>query len=104
MFATLLRQRMRRDWLQLLLWIVATAFLGYAGYAGVTQSYGTLADRQEVLAAALANPVILMFRGLPSGASEGGFLAVEILPWLAILAALMSSFLAVRHTRGDEEA
>ncbi|MBN9181640.1 MAG: polyketide antibiotic transporter [Microbacterium sp.] len=104
MFATLLRQRMRRDWLQLLLWIVATALLGYAGYAGVTQSYGTLADRQEVLAAALANPVILMFRGLPSGASEGGFLAFEILPWLAMLAALMSTFLAVRHTRGDEEA
>lgn len=27
-----------------------------------------------------------------------------MLPWLALLAALMSTFLAVRHTRGDEEA
>jgi ABC-2 type transport system permease protein len=104
MFATLLRQRLRRDWVQLVLWIVGTALLGYSGYAGVTQSYSTLADRQDVLAAVFANPVILMFRGLPSGTSKGAFLAFEILPWLALLAALMSSFLAVRHTRGDEEA
>jgi ABC-2 type transport system permease protein len=103
-FGVLLRQRLRRDWLQLTLWIVGTALMAFAGYAGVSQSYATLADRQNILAAALANPVILMFRGLPSGTSEGAFLAFEVLPWLALLAALMSTFLAVRHTRGDEEA
>ncbi|MCK2035199.1 polyketide antibiotic transporter [Microbacterium sp. SSW1-49] len=103
-FGMLLQQRLRRDWLQLTLWIVGTALMAFAGYAGVTQSYATLADRQNILVAALANPVILMFRGLPSGTSEGAFLAFAVLPWLALLAALMSSFLAVRHTRGDEEA
>ncbi|MHC9046673.1 ABC transporter permease [Microbacterium saperdae] len=103
-FGVLLQQRLRRDWLQLTLWILGTALMAFAGYAGVTQSYATLADRQNILAAALANPVILMFRGLPSGTSEGAFLAFEVLPWLALLAALMSTFLAVRHTRGDEEA
>jgi ABC-2 type transport system permease protein len=103
-FGVLLTQRLRRDWLQLTLWIVGTALMAFAGYAGVTQSYATLADRQNILAAALANPVILMFRGLPSGTSEGAFLTFEVLPWLALLAALMSTFLAVRHTRGDEEA
>lgn len=103
-FAALLRQRVRRDWLQLTLWILGTAAMAFAGYAGVTQSYATLADRQNILTAALANPVILMFRGLPSGSSEGAFIAFQILPWLALLAALMSTFLAVRHTRGDEEA
>lgn len=103
-FTALLRQRLRRDWLQLLLWVLGTALLAYAGYVGVSQSYATVADRQNILAAALANPVILMFRGLPSGTSEGGFLAFAILPWLAILAALMTSLLAVRHTRADEEA
>jgi ABC-2 type transport system permease protein len=100
----LLGQRLRRDRLQLTLWIAGAALLAYAGYAGVAQSYSTIADRQEVLAAVMANPVILMFRGLPSGTSEGAFLVFEILPWLAFLAALMSAFLAVRHTRGDEEA
>ncbi|WP_223623739.1 ABC transporter permease [Microbacterium sp. EST19A] len=103
-FTVLLRQRIRRDWLQLTLWILGTAAMAGAGYAGVSQSYSTLEDRQNILAAALANPVILMFRGLPSGTSEGAFIAFEILPWLALLAALMSTFLAVRHTRGDEEA
>lgn len=103
-FGVLLRQRIRRDWLQLTLWILGTAAMAGAGYAGVTQSYSTLEDRQNILAAALANPVILMFRGLPSGTSEGAFIAFEILPWLALLAALMNTFLAVRHTRGDEEA
>lgn len=100
----LLRQRLRRDWVQLLCWIVGTVLLAYAGYAGVTQSYGTHSDRVTVLAAVMANPVIMMFRGLPSGASEGQFMAFEILPWLTMLAALMSTFLAVRHSRGDEEA
>ncbi|MDR2997608.1 MAG: polyketide antibiotic transporter, partial [Microbacterium sp.] len=102
--SALFRQRLRRDWLQLLLWILATVMMAYAGFAGVTQSYATHADRVDVLAAVMANPVIMMFRGLPSGASEGAFLSFEILPWLTMLAALMSTFLAVRHTRGDEEA
>ena len=104
MFRSLLRQRLRRDWLQLLLWILATVLMAYSGFAGVAQSYATHKDRVEVLAAVMANPVIMMFRGLPSGASEGQFLSFEILPWLTMLAALMSTFLAVRHTRGDEEA
>ncbi|PRB01586.1 polyketide antibiotic transporter [Microbacterium sp. MYb64] len=104
MMGALLRQRLRRDWLQVLLWILATVLMAFAGYAGVTQSYATHTDRVEVLSAVMANPVIMMFRGLPSGASEGQFLSFEILPWLTMLAALMSTFLAVRHTRGDEEA
>lgn len=100
----LLRQRVRRDWLQVLLWILATALMAFAGFAGVTESYSTHADRVGVLAAVMANPVIMMFRGLPSGASQGQFVSFEILPWLTMLAALMSTFLAVRHSRGDEEA
>lgn len=99
----LLRQRMRRDWRQLLMWTVGTALLAYLAYVGVAQSYGTEQDRTSLLAAAIANPVILLFRGLPSGADEGAFMMFLIFPWLAILAALMSTFLAVRHTRTDEE-
>lgn len=103
-FAVLLRQRLRRDRLQVTLWIGGTAALALAGYAGVSRSFATVEDRQSILAAALANPVILLFRGLPSGTSEGSFIAFQLLPWLAMLAALMSTFLAVRHTRGDEES
>ncbi len=100
----LMGQRVRRDWVQVLLWSLGTALLAFASYVGVSDAYGTEQDRASLLAAALANPVILLFRGLPSGTDEGAFMVFLILPWLALLAAFMSTFLAVRHTRGDEEA
>jgi ABC-2 type transport system permease protein len=103
-FSALLGERLRRDRVQLLLWVVGTALLAYLSFVGVAESYGTEEDRTSLLAAALANPVILLFRGLPSGADEGAFMVFLIFPWLAILAAMMSTFLAVRHTRMDEEA
>jgi ABC-2 type transport system permease protein len=102
-FGALLGQRSRRDRVQLVLWTVGTGLLAYASFVGVSESYGTEQDRTSLLAAALANPVILLFRGLPSGADEGAFMVFLIFPWLAILAAMMSTFLAVRHTRMDEE-
>lgn len=102
-FAALYHQRLRRDWLQLTLWIGSAALLAFASYAGVADSFGTERDRQTLLVAAIANPVILLFRGLPSGADEGAFIAFLIVPFLCMLAAFMSSFLAVRHTRMDEE-
>lgn len=102
-FLTLLRQRLRRDRWQLLMWIAGTAALAYVTYVGVSDSYGTQQDREALLATAIANPVILLFRGLPSGADEGAFMLFLIFPFLAMTAAFMSSFLAVRHTRTDEE-
>ena len=102
-FATLLRERLRRDRWQLLIWILGTAVLAYVTYVGVSDSYGTQQDRAALLATAIANPVIMLFRGLPSGAGEGAFMLFLIFPFLAMMAAFMSSFLAVRHTRMDEE-
>lgn len=103
MTLALLVQRLRRDRIQLALWILGTAALAFSAFAGVSDSFGTEQDRRSLLAAALANPVILLFRGLPSGADQGAFVVFLIMPWLAMFAAFMSGFLAVRHTRGDEE-
>lgn len=102
-FPPLLGQRLRRDRVQLVLWTGGTALLAYTSYVGVSESYGSDQDRTSLLAAALANPVILLFRGLPSGTDEGAFMVFLIFPWLAFLAAMMSTFLAVRHTRTEEE-
>lgn len=101
--AALWRQRLRRDRVQLSLWIGGTGLLALASVSGVQQSYGDLASRQEVLVAVMANPVIMMFRGLPSGAALDAFTLFLIFPFLAMMAAFMSTFLAVRHTRMDEE-
>ncbi|WP_438354423.1 ABC transporter permease [Microbacterium sp. CJ88] len=102
-FGALLAQRLRRDRVQVPMWAVGTALLALLTYVGVHQSFGTAADRMALLATAAANPVVLLFRGLPSGPDEGAFVAFLIFPFLAMLAAFMSSFLAVRHTRGEEE-
>lgn len=103
-FLALLGQRLRRDGVQLAVWIAAAALLAYGSAFGVADAFGTEGARTSLLALAIANPVILLFRGLPSGADEGAFLVFLILPFLALLAALMASFLAVRHTRAEEES
>lgn len=102
-FGVLLRQRARRDRWQVPLWAIGTALLAAATIVGVSDSYGTEQDRVALLATASANPVIMLFRGLPSGAGAGTFALFLIFPFLAMLAAFMSTFLAVRHTRAEEE-
>lgn len=102
-FGALLAQRLRRDGLQLVAWILVTGLLAFGSAAGVAEAFGTEEERRTLLAVALANPVILLFRGLPSGASEGAFLVFTILPFLVLIAGLMASFLAVRHIRAEEE-
>lgn len=101
---TLLRQRLRRDLWQFVIWIGGTAVLAAFTVSAVNGSYGTETDRVNLLATAAANPVIMLFRGLPSGADLGAFTGFLILPFLAMMAAFMSSFMAVRHTRADEDA
>lgn len=101
---TLLGQQLRRDWLQLTLWIVGTMALALAGLSGAASTYGSEQERTALLATVMANPVILLFRGLPSGPGEQAFIVFLLMPFLVMMAAFMSTFLAVRHTRGDEEA
>ena len=103
MMRALLAQRLRRDWVQLLLWLLGTAALAAASVGGVSSAYGGESDRVAVLAAVMTNPVIMLFRGLPSGAQLEAFTLFLILPFLAMMAAFMSSLLAVRHTRTEEE-
>ncbi|NYF16772.1 ABC-2 type transport system permease protein [Microbacterium sp. AK009] len=100
----LLTQRLRRDGVQLLVWILATAALCFSATAGVNEAFAAESERRTLLAVALANPTILLFRGLPFGTSEGAFLVFTILPFLVLLGALMASFLAVRHVRAEEES
>ena len=97
------RQRVRRDRWQLLSWIVAIGAFALFAAAAVIQTYGSEAGRTAILQVAIATPAILMLRGLPRGAEQGAFTFFLIYAFLALLAGLMSTFLAVRHTRADEE-
>ncbi|WP_395244537.1 ABC transporter permease [Agromyces sp. MMS24-K17] len=99
----LLRQRIRRDRLQLALWILGTALLAYASINAVYDTYGEESDRREILGVAIATRTILIFRGTPNGVDEGAFAFFLLFAWLALMGGLMSTFLAVRHTRQEEE-
>jgi ABC-2 type transport system permease protein len=103
-FGPLLRQRIRRDRWQLVLWIGGTAVLAAFSASAIAQSYGNDPDRKAILLLATDNPSILMLRGLPAGFSFGAFTFFEIYAFLAVMAGLMNTFLAVRHTRAEEES
>ncbi|WP_133830398.1 hypothetical protein [Arthrobacter sp. AG258] len=96
-------QRLRRDRWQLLSWILGIGAFALFAASAVTQTYGNAASRAEILQVAIATPAILMLRGLPRGADQGAFTFFLVYAFLALLAGLMSTFLAVRHTRADEE-
>lgn len=95
--------RLRRDRVILPIWIVSTSLLALVGVTGVQSEFGTAAERGDVLALAIATPTILAIRGVPDGASLGSYVYFQIFCYLAIMAALMSTFLVTRHARADEE-
>ena len=100
----LVRQRMRRDRWQLLFWVAGTGLLALVSAVGVANTYGDEAARNGILSLAISSPAILLLRGLPQGGGLDAFVFFEIFTYLALLAALMSTFLAVRHTRAEEES
>jgi ABC-2 type transport system permease protein len=102
--AALLRQRIRRDRLQLIFWIGGTALLALFAASAVATTYGDAAERNQILALAIQSPAILILRGLPQGGGLDAFVFFEIFTYLALPAAMMSTFLAVRHTRAEEES
>jgi ABC-2 type transport system permease protein len=101
---TLLLQRVRRDRLQLLIWIVGIALLALFSVSAVEKTYGDPAGRQNILQLAVANPSILMLRGTPEGSGLDQFVFFEIFTFIAVLAGLMNTFLSVRHSRAEEES
>jgi ABC-2 type transport system permease protein len=99
----LLLFRARRDRIIVPVWVAATALLAYAGAAGVQTEFPTDAGRSAVLQLATVTPSLLAIRGIPDGASLGSYVYFQVFCYLAIMAALMSTFLVARHTRADEE-
>ncbi len=103
-FGALLRQRLRRDRWQLIIWVLCIGLLGAFSATSIDSTYGNPAGRAELMHLAIANPAILVLRGLPQGTSLAAVTFFEIYTFLALLAGLMSTFLAVRHTRAEEES
>ncbi|SDR77483.1 ABC transporter permease [Microterricola viridarii] len=100
----LVTQRFRRDRVQLLAWVAGFALLAYVGNAAVVGTYGTEAQRVEVLKLIQSTPAVLMLRGTPQGPAADAFQFFLLFAFLGVLIGLMQTFLAVRHSRAEEES
>ncbi|TFB49898.1 ABC transporter permease [Cryobacterium tagatosivorans] len=100
----ILRLRLRRDRVQLPIWFAAFAALAAVAPAAVAASFGTVAERESLVRIASGSPTILIFRGEPQGAEVDALVFFLIFAFLATLVAFMSTFLAVRHSRAEEES
>jgi ABC-2 type transport system permease protein len=108
--ATLVRLILRRDRVRLPIWvgsILALTVVTAAMYESLLESEEDLAGRLELLT---ANPAVQVFASPGHGLDEvsldnlGPALVNELSSFTAVLLALMSIFLVVRHTRQEEES
>ncbi|MDV7089675.1 ABC transporter permease [Rhodococcus opacus] len=101
--ARLVRLALRRDRIQLPVWLLALAALQAFSASSVLGLYPTEPDLRSFAMATAASPVALATNGLVSGYSAGAVLACQIVMPLSLAAGLMTTLLVVRHTRQNEE-
>ncbi len=94
----------RRDRIMLPAWLyLLTATLASTGYS-FKSLYATAASREAVYNSTAHNATLLGLAGPLYGDSVGALTTWKVGSTAAVLAALMSIFTVVRHTRADEEA
>jgi ABC-2 type transport system permease protein len=100
--AALTRLALRRDRINLPVWVLALAGFTAATTAMSAAGFPTTADLIQATQLMATSPGMRLL-GLASGASVGGYAMIRDYLTLAVLAALMSTFAVVRHTRQSEE-
>jgi ABC-2 type transport system permease protein len=100
----LVRLALRRDRIMVPAWLVALVLTLYSSVASTVRLYPSEQAREQLAAGIADNPAVIALYGPVTDLSTLGGLAT----WkpntiLAVLIALMSTFLVVRHTRADEE-
>ena len=95
---------LRRDWIRLLVWVLAAAGIVVGTASSLKGLYMTLAERQEYAKGVGANPASAVLGGPGFGLPTlGGITINEIGSTLLTLVALASILLVVRYTRTEEE-
>lgn len=101
--AALAKLALRRDRLMLPAWVYVVV-IGVASNAYTfAKLYKTASSRSALVTSGESNPALLFLYGRLNGDSVGALTAWRYGVWGALFAALMSVFLVIRHTRGDEE-
>jgi ABC-2 type transport system permease protein len=102
---TLIRFVLRRDRVRIPIWVGSIVLLVLASVQEYPTLYATAADRQA-RAEVMENPAAVALSGPGYGLDDytyGAMTANELLGFVAIVVALMSILLVVRHTRTEEE-
>jgi ABC-2 type transport system permease protein len=100
--AALTRLALRRDRINLPAWLLGLAGFTTATTAMSAAGFPTNDDLVQATRLMATSPGMRLM-GLASGASVGGYAMIRDYVTLAVLAALMSTFAVVRHTRQSEE-
>lgn len=100
---TLLRLALRRDRVMMPVWVLVVAGLVLSMPGALEKTYGTAAERAEAMRSMNANSSIRALYSPVFGDSVGALSAWRIGVYAAILAAVMSLIVVVRHTRDEEE-
>ena len=95
---------LRRDRVMLPAWLYVVIIGVCSNAYAFARLYKTAADRAALIASGESNAALLFLYGRLNGNSVGALTAWRYGVWGALFAVLMSVFLVVRHTRGDEEA
>ncbi|GAB1824288.1 ABC transporter permease [Herbidospora sp. RD11066] len=103
--AVLLRFALRRDRLMLPLWTLVIVALPVGTASALAELYADAAQRISLGMTIMANPALQALTGpVYDGTSIGGLTAWRATNIAAVLAALMSTFIVIRHTRAEEES
>ncbi|AKE90915.1 ABC transporter permease [Rhodococcus aetherivorans] len=99
----LVRLAVRRDRVQLPVWLAAIAIVYAISVSSLKGLYPAQEDLHLIAVSSAVSPVVLATNGLVSGDSLGAVVAAQTLLFLALAAGLMSTMAVVRHTRQNEE-
>lgn len=101
---SLVRLHLRRDRVLLVVWILALGLLPAAMVSATRIAYPTDTDMINFAAAALASPSQLATRGPVFAATLGGLVAWTVASSGALVQAVVTILVTIRHTRADEQS
>lgn len=100
----MIRFSLRRNRIQLPIWILSIALLWGVSSAAIRTTFGdTDTERGRLLTTVLLNPAVLAVRGTADGPEQAALVYFQVFAFAAVLAGLMNIFFATRGLRGDEE-
>ncbi|MFI6287281.1 ABC transporter permease [Streptomyces sp. NPDC051018] len=100
---TLLRLALRQDRLMLPAWVIVLGAVTVSGASSIEGLYDTAAKRAELAESMATNGSLRAMYGPVFSDSLGGLVAWRFGGFIAVLAAVMSLLIVIRHTREEEE-